>query len=531
MMRILKQRVLVTLISTALATASGAGIGYLMGIAISIHMTEGKLQQYATHLLDVYEDSSREARIVLDALSAAPFAHCSDEKLGYFRDLMFQAQYLRDVGSIRKDKIECSANMGRLAQPLPLPKPDFSQHDGIQLYRDLTPPQLRNLTRIGLRKGDAFVIFGDHSLGEETLSQLHYLTTESDLSAGQTGWLAGGLPHVQGMIVTRNAEALLGSTLYSTRCSIPYSECVTAYSLIPEVLRANRPEIVGFIVLGGLFGVFFGLFFSILYQRSQSMERQLHRAIRKDKLRLVYQPIVNLVSERIVGAEALVRWNDDQGVAVGPDVFVKIAEEAGFVGEITSLVVRHALRDFAGMLDKWPEFHLNINVTAADLSDSGFLSMMERALQQAEVPAQSLVVEITESSTARHELAMETIRQLRQRGFSVHIDDFGTGYSSLSYLHALSVDAIKIDKTFTQAIGTESVTVSIIPQILAMAAGLKLAVTVEGIETAEQADYFAAYDQPILAQGWLFGRPVPIEQFRGLVVKESLRRALPATAA
>jgi sensor c-di-GMP phosphodiesterase-like protein len=136
------------------------------------------------------------------------------------------------------------------------------------------------------------------------------------------------------------------------------------------------------------------------------------------------------------------------------------------------------------------------------------------------VPAQSLAVEITETSTAHSEKAKATIKQLRERGFSLHIDDFGTGYSSLSYLHALAIDAIKIDKSFTQAIGTEAVTVSILPQILSMAATLKLQVIVEGVETKAQSDYFLAASQPVLAQGWYFGRPVSIEQFQSLLDEE-----------
>jgi sensor c-di-GMP phosphodiesterase-like protein len=106
----------------------------------------------------------------------------------------------------------------------------------------------------------------------------------------------------------------------------------------------------------------------------------------------------------------------------------------------------------------------------------------------------------------------------------VHIDDFGTGYSSLAYLHDLSVDAIKIDRAFTKAIGTESVTVSLLPQILSMAAMLRLQVIVEGIETSEQARYFAASEQPLLAQGWLFGHPVPADLFH-LMLAEREKQA------
>jgi sensor c-di-GMP phosphodiesterase-like protein len=146
--------------------------------------------------------------------------------------------------------------------------------------------------------------------------------------------------------------------------------------------------------------------------------------------------------------------------------------------------------------------------------------MLEDALQQAGVAARNVVIEITESSTARHEVVIAAILRLRQRGHSVHIDDFGTGYSSLSYLHELSVDAIKIDRSFTQSIGTEAVTAAILPQILAMAGALHLEVIVEGIETGQQADYFSPSALPIFGQGWLFGRSVAPEEFQRLLTED-----------
>jgi sensor c-di-GMP phosphodiesterase-like protein len=249
------------------------------------------------------------------------------------------------------------------------------------------------------------------------------------------------------------------------------------------------------------------------------MAQQLRRAIRQDKLQLVYQAIVEPGTGKYVGAETLARWTDEEGFAIGPEVFVQMAEERGFVHELTALVARRALREFAATLRSRPDFQLSVNVTAADLGDPGFLPMLEHALNDARVATHSLTIEVTESSTARKQLAKETIRRLRLRGHCVQIDDFGTGYSSLSYLHDLSVDGIKIDKAFTQAIGTKAVIGEILPQILAMAETLDLMVTVEGIETKEQADYFAGLARPVLGQGWLFGHPVPAEVFhRNLAV-------------
>jgi len=352
---------------------------------------------------------------------------------------------------------------------------------------------------------------------------MHYTSTAIYDPTWQSGRRILAFPKATQEILTKDGQGRLGNSLFATRCSERYYNCVTDYISISDALQENRIELAMHIGLGALTGICVGLVLSFLYRRNRSMAQQLRRAVAGDKLRVVYQPIVNLASRRIVGAEALVRWTDEDGLAVGPDVFVRLAEERGFVDGITRLVVRHALHSFDETLKSNPGFRLSINVAPADLSDPMLLPLLEHFLEKAAVPARRLAIEITEGSSARFPMAMETILRLRQRGFGIHIDDFGTGYSSLSYLHDLSVDSIKIDKTFTHAIGTQAVTVTILPQILDMARALQLEVIVEGIETDEQADYFAAYDQPILAQGWLFGYPVPAEEFLRLLAEDQKR--------
>jgi sensor c-di-GMP phosphodiesterase-like protein len=244
--------------------------------------------------------------------------------------------------------------------------------------------------------------------------------------------LKGAPAQANAAILTSDGNGYQGNNLYATRCSARYFNCVTAYISIPEALLANRGEMKAMLALGGPVGGLLGFIVALLYRRNRSLDHQLRRAIQRDRLRVVYQPIVNLDSGEIVGAEALARWTNDEGFAVGPDVFVKVAEERGFVGEITRLVVRHVLQDFAETLRANPDFRISINVAAADLGDPRFLPMLEQSLDQAGVLAASVAIEITESSTALHQVAMEAIRHLRRLGHHVHIDDFGTGYSSLS---------------------------------------------------------------------------------------------------
>jgi sensor c-di-GMP phosphodiesterase-like protein len=513
MMRTWKLRVLLTLVATLFAAAIGTLAGRLAGRAWTLRVAESALVQTAARTIAEADASSLESRVVLAKMNASPYAYCSDAEISYMRGVLFQSEYLKEAGRMRAGKIDCSATLGRLDRPIQEPAPDFLQTDGTRVYKKFPPFRVGELTVLALQSGNAYVVFSPFLETHRAAPPMHYISTASDDPNVQAGVLLGTTPQAERKILTRDAAVQLNGSLYATRCSTRYFNCMTDWMTVPDALQAGRRQVGEAMILGCLAGALLGLALSLLYRRNRSMEQQLRRAIRGDGLTVVYQPIVNLTTRRIVGAEVLARWTDEDGFEVSPDVFVRVAEARGFVGEITKLVVRHALRDLAEMLCRRPIFRLSINVAAEDLSDPEFLPMLDGSLEWAEVEARNLVIEITERSTASHELAVKTIQLLHEKGYSVHIDDFGTGYSSLSYLHALAIDAIKIDKSFTQAIGTEAVTVGILPQILSMAAALNLEVIAEGIETVEQAEYFVAAGTGILAQGWFFGRPVPVREF------------------
>jgi sensor c-di-GMP phosphodiesterase-like protein len=528
MMRVLKSRARLTLIVALVALAVGVVGGYLLVLAITVRVTEIKLQQYAARIMADGEASSAELRTVLAAVSASRHSPCSGAEIGYFRALIFESDYLKDAGRMRDGSVECSAALGRMAHARGQSEPDFTQQDGTKVYEDLAPYNNNGLTVITMQLGEGFVAFTPFSRMHLDPLPMHYTEVATDEPTQKTVRMLGEQTEASVPILTTEGVARVGDKLYATRCSIRFFSCVTAFTSIPELIQADRAWIAGSVALCGLLSCLAGVVISFLYRRNKSVEQQLRRAIARDHLQVFYQPIVHLASRRIVGAEALARWNDEEGLAVSPEVFVKIAEERGFVGTITRLVLRHALSDLGAALREDPDFRLSINVAADDLKDPEFLPMLENSLERAGVKAPSLAIEITEGSTVRHDMAIEAICRLRQNGHSVHIDDFGTGYSCLAYLHDLSVDAIKIDKAFTQAVGTEAVTVAILPQILALAAALNLRVIVEGVETEEQSSYFADGDNSILAQGWLFGRAVPASEFRSLLATDRKKTAGPA---
>jgi len=519
-MAIPKPRLFSTLAAMVVAAACATLVGYWLARLIAVRTSERRLDGYAGRIFAEDESVSADVRKVLAAVDASRYRSCSDAEIGYFRRLILASETLKDTGRMRNGRIECSAALGRATPPGEQSAPDFTLQDGSNLYRDLEPYKRNSLTTIALQRGDSFAVYTPLTRLHVEPPPMHFAETATDAPTRTQGMLLGESLPAGVPVLLADGDGRHGDNLYATRCSARFFNCVTVYTSIPEVMAADRLRFLGLIGMFRVLGGLTGLGLSLLYFRYESLEHQLRRAIRRDELCLVYQPIVQLASGRIRGAEALARWTDKSGTAIGPDVFVKIAERQGFVGEITKLSVRRALREFGETLRSHPGFRLSINVAGADLADPGFLAMLDAACDRAAVPARSLAVEIVESSTVLREGSIESIRGLRARGYSVHIDDFGTGYSSLSYLQELAVDAIKIDKTFTHAISNGSLIVAIVPQILAMAEILDLEVIVEGVETEEQAEYFRNCARPLLAQGWYFGHPVPAAEFRCMLAED-----------
>ena len=506
--------------------AFGSSCGYLEGRRTALRNAQTALSADAQHVEDYLSSMVDESLDLLTQLNASPYPACSHQELEYFRYLIYHARNIRDAGRVSNGRLLCSAVYSQEMPATSLPA-ESRYPDGTSIYIDRPPYVIPGVQVYMRQKGDAYVVEDPHFSTDfaryrrdHDIWMTHAI---DDLHGGRIGRAA----RVHGAIVDHSSEGRLGDALYATRCSPRDFTCVTSYGSVTAALRDQWRDLALKTALGGLCAGFLVLGFFVVYWSGCAMAPQLRRAIRRDQLKVVYQPIVDIVQYRIVGAEALVRWTDDDGLAVSPAIFVKIAEERGFAGELTRLVVRHVLRDFGDWLRLDPDFRININVTASDLHDENFFPMLQNALDQAGVPPRQLAIEITESSTVNTRVAIQAIQRLRERGHFVQLDDFGTGYSSLAYLKDLDVDAIKIDKAFTQAISTHAVIGTILPQMLQLAETLDLQATVEGIETADQAAFFAGLQRPILGQGWFFGHPTSNTNLQARIVEE--RRRLQTT--
>lgn len=494
----------------------GALAGFYFGRTQAVKRENADLTATALEGEDLIVGIVLEARTILDELNAAHLQPCSPAELALLRNKTYNSRSFRDAGRMEGEKLACSAllNVGQLSQKPA--KPTVTSTDGLSFYYHLPPYSIGKLFTVVLRRGDFYVVVDPtiaHRLAEFPES---VEATTVDAATGARVRPSKSKLFQNTPVIDRDWQGRDGDTTFVTRCSPRTSMCVTAYASVASSLRAKRGQIAIDAAAGLLLGAFPIVCGALILQVRQTTANRLLRAIRREQIQVVYQPIVELKTHRVVGAEALARWTDEDGVPVSPAAFVRIAEQRGFITELTEMVLRRALGDFRRVLLTDREFRVNLNITAADLEDAAFIVAVEEMLRASRVTADRVAFEVTEGSTARKHTAIETIHELRRRGHSIEVDDFGTGYSSLSYLKDFPVDAIKIDQSFTQTIDTSAATGEILPQILSIATALNLQVIVEGIETPEQAEYFSRYEGRLLGQGWLYGRPVAPDEFHRL---------------
>ncbi len=253
-----------------------------------------------------------------------------------------------------------------------------------------------------------------------------------------------------------------------------------------------------------------------------SLESQLRRAIDRKELRLYYQPKMEIETDRIIGAEALMRWEHPELGLVGPDRFIPIAEETGL---ITSLG-EWALRTGCQQNQAWqnaglPPISVAVNVSARQFQNEGFVETIRSALVGSRMDPKHLVLELTESVIMEN--PTETARMLeaiREMGARTSVDDFGTGYSSLSCLKRFPIDELKIDRSFVQNVPDDEDDAAIVDAIILIGHSLGLTVVAEGVETADQLAFLEDLGCDTY-QGFLRSKPVPAEDFERLLRGEA----------
>lgn len=242
------------------------------------------------------------------------------------------------------------------------------------------------------------------------------------------------------------------------------------------------------------------------------IQHTLLRALAEDRFVLHYQPIVDVVTGRIVAAEALVRWVEDDGRVHEPAEFIAVAEESGSIVPLGTWVMRTACAQSAQWRARGLELTVSINVSPRQFARGDFVQILSQIIEETGADPAALEIEITEAAIMSNvEPILETLQDIRAMGIRVAIDDFGTGYSSFAYLKRFEVDSLKIDRTFVSGIEADR-DLAIAKSIITVAQTLGLPITAEGVETQLQRTILSGLDCDRL-QGYHLGRPAPVHEF------------------
>ncbi len=263
---------------------------------------------------------------------------------------------------------------------------------------------------------------------------------------------------------------------------------------------------------------FFTTELNVRAQHRYALEKNLRRALQEGEFLLYYQPKICLKTSRIVGAEALIRWQMPDIGIIAPNEFIPISEEIGLILPIGRWVLEQACRQTRLWRQQFaPDLVVSVNISPRQFQDPGLSKFIQQALDDAGLPAEALQLEITEGLLMGEvDLLLPVFNAIKSLGISISLDDFGTGFSSLSYLQRFPIDNLKIDRSFIRDIPGNQDSVVLTNAIIAMANALGMSVTAEGVEKAEQM-FFLTDSGCQQMQGYYFSRPVPADEFEKLL--------------
>jgi len=251
-----------------------------------------------------------------------------------------------------------------------------------------------------------------------------------------------------------------------------------------------------------------------------SLETDLRYALERQEYKLVYQPQLDQGSGKIIGCEALLRWNHPKIGMVAPDDFIPVLEDTGLIEAVGEWVLTESCKQAKIWQEKYNnDLRISVNLSARQFRSTELVIKIADCLEHTQLPVHTLELEITESVLINNtDTIRVTMQELDGLGLRIALDDFGTGYSSLSYLKQFPIDTIKIDRSFVRDITTDEDDAAIVCAIIAIAKSLKMDLVAEGVETDQQLDFVADKGCNVI-QGYLFSKPLAVEEMEKLLSK------------
>lgn len=443
---------------------------------------------------------------------ASASAPCSSETIELMKKLDLQSDQVQTVAYVKDDTLLCSAYG---LHNIPLGPPTYTTPMGTKIWTSHELPIL---------PGTEFLLISQKGTGYTAVilskTLLNVFINDPDVSVGLISLSSKRLIVGSGIYEpswlehlgkAKQVEFIDGENFVVLRRSDVFE--LAAFAVIPvaNLNKGLNERAIILVPIGIVAGALLVFAVLSLMRHQLTLVALLKVALKRKEFSLLYQPIVDLQTGLWVGAEALIRWRRPAGETIPPDVFIKVAEDDGLIQEITTQVMEMVGQDAQQFFALYPDFHIAINLSAADLESPQTIKELVKLTKKTGAGRGNLLIEATERGFLEADLVKGILHEIRKLGVHVAIDDFGTGYSNLSYLETFELDYLKIDKSFVDTLGKDSATSQVVPHIIEMAKSLKLIMIAEGVETEAQAQYLRDHGVQ-LAQGWLFAKPMPFSE-------------------
>ncbi|ELY2489749.1 cyclic di-GMP phosphodiesterase [Cronobacter sakazakii] len=484
--------------------ATGLALALIITIAARGWLHQQRENQYDLLARDIHHYLNTyfaQLKSSADALQPLTLAECGTVS----SELTSRAAFNLNVRAfllVRDGAAYCSSATGKLHLPLRNLAPDIDTHKTVDISIIPGTPMMPDKPSIvmwfgnPLMEGRGIVT----TLNVNLTPYLVYTARQNDLNGLALVEKDRALTTFSGKVMT--PDELPASPLRS--------ESVQGYPLklylYGDTMPAEDRHLA--LLLGLLIGLLGGTLTVILLALRARSGREIVSAIKRNQFFVVYQPVVDAATRQIRGVEALMRWEHPSAGMIPPDAFINFAEAQGLIVPLTRHLFRLIAQDVPRLQQTLPPgAKLGINIAPGHLHSEQFKMDIQKLRASLPPDYFQLVFEITERDMIREEEALDLFQWLHEQGYEIAVDDFGTGHSALIYLERFTLDYLKIDRGFVNAIGTETITSPVLDAVISLAKRLNMATVAEGVETQEQAKWLTVRGVNFL-QGYYFSRPM-----------------------
>ena len=440
---------------------------------------------------------------------------CSAAYLDELRRIAFLPDGINELLYAPGGVVQCSVNSGRLDSAEVLGPPDILPDNpfglAFWLDRDLAFLGLEGMTGTLAQRGHVAMVIPLQPLPS---AGPRWMDQELVFRIGSTQWMhrngeAGIYPEALKATGPALAAAFNG-VFYNLSCDAGGIHCVAGRAYLTQLFSLGWATVSVILLVSGVLAAWVAQHLHRLVQRYWSFEARFLRRLDRGSVVCAYQPLLDLRSGVATGCEVLARWKDVDGTIVPPDRFLPIIERHGLTERVTAMVVAYAYADLVGHLPPGVRLQVNFNIFPQDLDASRLVPIFAPFLVTGS--PFSVAVEIVETAEISPETAQVEIERLRAAGLRVYIDDFGAGYSSMHTLAALSIDGVKLDRSFAMA-PDHSVMARMLDHAIDLVQASGRSLVVEGVETRERLEALKASGVVDFAQGYCISRPLLIDAF------------------